>query len=49
MVPLAVNNVNLAALYHCKPYDVAASILISSVVFVTLLYFYIQIIEYFIK
>ena len=49
MVPLAVNNVNLAALYHCKPYDVAASILISSVVFVSLLYFYIQIIEYFIK
>lgn len=49
MVPLAVNNVNLAALYHCKPYDVAASILISSVVFVSLLYFYIQIIEYFVK
>jgi hypothetical protein len=49
MVPLAVNNVNLAALYHCKPYDVAASILISSVVFVSFLYFYIQIIEYFIK
>jgi malate permease and related proteins len=49
MVPLAVNNVNLAALYHCKPYDVAASILISSVIFVSLLYFYIQIIEYFIK
>ncbi|MBY0540202.1 MAG: AEC family transporter [Campylobacterales bacterium] len=49
MVPLAVNNVNLAALYHCKPYDVAAAILISSIVFVTLLYFYIQIIEYFVK
>lgn len=30
MVPLAVNNVNLAALYHCKPYDVAASVLVSS-------------------
>jgi predicted permease len=49
MVPLAVNNVNLAALYHCKPYDVAASILISSIVFVSFLYFYIQIIEYFVK
>lgn len=49
MVPLAVNNVNLAALYHCKPYDVAASILISSVVFVSFLFFYIQIIEYFVK
>lgn len=48
MVPLAVNNVNLAALYHCKPYAVAASILISSALFVLLLYFNIKIIEYFI-
>ncbi|MDO6827595.1 AEC family transporter [Poseidonibacter sp. 1_MG-2023] len=49
MVPLAVNNVNLAALYNCKPYDVTASILISSIIFVVFLYPYIQIIEYFIK
>lgn len=49
MVPLAVNNVNLAALYDCKPLDVAATILISTAIFVSLLYFYIQIIEYFIK
>ncbi|MFA9373102.1 MAG: AEC family transporter [Poseidonibacter sp.] len=49
MVPLAVNNVNLAALYNCKPYEVTASILVSSTLFVFLLYFYIQIIEYFIK
>ena len=49
MVPLAVNNVNLAALYHCKPFDVAATILVSSTVFVLLLYFYIQSIEIFIK
>lgn len=49
MVPLAVNNVNFAALYNCKPYDVTASILISSIAFVFLLYFYIEIIEYFIK
>ncbi len=49
MVPLAVNNVNIAALYHCKPFDVAASILVSSTVFVLLLYFYIQAIETFIK
>ena len=48
MVPLAVNNVNLAALYHCKPYAVAASILISSALFVLLLYFNIKIIEFFI-
>jgi len=49
MVPLAVNNVNLAALYNCKPYDVTASVLLSSVIFILLLYFYIEIIEYFIK
>ena len=49
MVPLAVNNVNLAALYNCKPFDVAASVLISTALFVFLLYFYIEIIEYFIK
>lgn len=49
MVPLAVNNVNLAALYNCKPYDVTATILISSIIFVLFLYPYIQVIEYFIK
>jgi len=49
MVPLAVNNVNLAALYHCKPFDVAASVLISSALFVGLLSIYIYIIDYYIK
>ncbi|MFW2557067.1 AEC family transporter [Aliarcobacter butzleri] len=49
MMPLAVNNVNFAVLYNCKPFDVAATILISSIVFVFLLYFYIEIINYFIK
>ncbi|MCT7552209.1 AEC family transporter [Aliarcobacter butzleri] len=49
MIPLAVNNVNFAVLYNCKPFDVAATILISSIVFVFLLYFYIEIINYFIK
>ena len=49
MVPLAVNNVNLAALYHCKPYNVAASVLISSALFVGLLSIYIYIIDYYIK
>lgn len=47
MVPLAVNNVNLAALYNCKPSDVAATILISSSLFVLLLYFYIEVIKHF--
>ncbi|MCB9097844.1 AEC family transporter [Arcobacter aquimarinus] len=49
MVPLAVNNVNIAALYNCKPFDVAATVLVSTALFVGLLYFYIYIIEYFIK
>ena len=49
MVPLAVNNVNLAALYNCKPYNVAATILVSTILFVFLLYFYIDIIKYFFK
>lgn len=49
MVPLAVNNVNFAVIYECKPNDVTASILVSTISFVFLLYFYIQIINYFIK
>ena len=49
MVPLAVNNVNLAALYNCKPFDVAASVLISTALFAFFLYFNIEIIKYFIK
>ncbi len=49
MVPLAVNNVNFAALFDCKPYDVTATVLISTLIFVGLLYFYVQIIEYFIR
>ena len=49
MVPLAVNNVNLAALYNCKPFNVAASVLVSTALFAILLYFNIEIIKYFIK
>ena len=49
MVPLAVNNVNIAALYNCKPLDVAASVLSSTSLFVFFLYFYIEIIKYFIR
>ncbi len=47
MVPLAVNTVNIAALYDCKPYDLTASILITTVIFISILYFYLQIIQYF--
>ncbi len=49
MVPLAVNNVNLAALYNCKPFNVAASVLVSTALFAVLLYFNIEVIKYFIK
>jgi len=49
MVPLAVNNVNFSVLYNTKPADVAATILVSSLLFVFLLYFYIEILKYFIK
>ena len=49
MVPLAVNNVNLAALYNCKPFNVAASVLVSTALFAILLYFNIEVIKYFIK
>ena len=49
MVPLAVNNVNLAALYNCKPSNVTATILISTTLFVFLLYFYVEIIKYIFK
>lgn len=47
MVPLAVNNVNLAALYNCRPHDVTTAILMTSVAFVGLIYFYLEIIKYF--
>ncbi len=47
MVPLAVNTVNISALYNCKPHAVTASILITTIAFIFLLYFYLQIIERF--
>ncbi|BCD62620.1 hypothetical protein NitYY0826_C1502 [Nitratiruptor sp. YY08-26] len=45
MMPLAVANVNLAALYHCKDLVVTALIFITTVLFVPLLPLYIKIIE----
>lgn len=47
IVPLAVNNVNLSALYNCKPIDTTFSVLVSSAVFVALMYGYIIIINKF--
>lgn len=39
-MPLAVNNVNLASLYDCKPYAVTANILASAALFVGLIFIY---------
>lgn len=47
MVPLAVNNVNMAALYNCRPHDVTSAIVISSLLFIGLIYFYLIIIQHF--
>lgn len=38
MVPLAVANINLASLYDCKPKDVTSLILISTLLFIPLLF-----------
>lgn len=46
-VPLAVNNVNLASLYNCKPIDTTFSVLVSSFVFIICMYVYILAIDYF--
>lgn len=42
LVPLAVNNVNIASLYDCKPYDVTMIVIFSSIVFIPLLFIYIS-------
>ena len=38
MVPLAVANINLASLYNCKPRDVTSLILLSTLLFIPLLF-----------
>ncbi|WP_434235219.1 AEC family transporter [Aliarcobacter cryaerophilus] len=48
MMPLAVNNVNFSVVYNTKPTDVASTILVSSAIFIAILHFYIEIIDYFI-
>ena len=42
MMPLAVNNVNFSVVYNTKPTDVAATILVSSAIFIAILHFYIE-------
>lgn len=46
-VPLAVNNVNLASLYNCKPIDTTFAILISTLAFILFIYVYILVIHSF--
>ena len=45
--PLAVNNVNLAALYECKPLDVTSIVLFSTLTFLVCFYFLLQVIHNF--
>ncbi len=45
IVPLAVNNVNISALYDCKPLDVTALVFISTILFLLILYFDLEIIH----
>ncbi len=46
-VPLAVNNINLASLYNCKPIDTTFAVLVTSAVFIAFVYFYIITIKHF--
>ncbi len=46
MMPLAVANVNLASLYECRPRDVTALVLITSLLFLILIFGGIRIITY---
>lgn len=45
IVPLAVNNVNMAALYNCKPLDVTSIVMVSTLIFLVLAYFDLEIIK----
>lgn len=47
IMPLAVANVNLAALYECKPIQVTAAVFITSLLFLSLIFFYIPIMQSF--
>jgi len=45
MVPLAIANINLASLYECKPKDVTALILLSTLIFIPVLFLLSEVIE----
>jgi len=46
MVPLAVANINLASLYDCRPKDVTSLILLSTLLFIPVLFLFNWIIPY---
>jgi predicted permease len=45
IVPLAINNINMAELYNSKPIKVTATVLISTILFLLIAYFDVQIIR----
>ena len=47
MVPLAIANINLASLYDCRPKEVTALIMLSTLIFVPILFLLSEIIEKF--
>lgn len=47
MTPLAVANINLASLYDCKPKDVTPLILISTLLFIPILFVLSYIIDHY--
>jgi len=46
MMPLAVSNVNLAALYECRPKDTTAQVFISSILFLGIIFVTVKLIPY---
>ncbi|BCD60633.1 MULTISPECIES: AEC family transporter [unclassified Nitratiruptor] len=46
MMPLAVANVNLAALYECKPTQVTAAVFVTSLLFLLLIFFYLPLLHH---
>ena len=46
MMPLAVSNVNLAALYECRPKETTAQVFISSVLFLGIIFVLIKLLPY---
>ena len=45
LTPLAVTNVNISALYNCKPYNVTGIVFVSTVLFLCLIYFDLEILK----